>query len=71
MPKIYQARTAGGKNRAHHKYKKNNYSDDGLPSSWIQYKQTVRHRYILFVFMVSSGFLPPAARAKYILGLRM
>ena len=44
------------KNRAHHKYKKNYYSDDGLPSSWIQYNQMVRHRYILFVLMVSSVF---------------
>ena len=32
------------------------YSDDGLPASWIQYNQTVRHRFILFVFMMSSGF---------------
>ena len=27
-----------------------------MPSSWIQYKQTVHHRYILFIFMVSSVF---------------
>ena len=33
------------------------HNDDGLPSSWIQYNQTVRHRYILFVFMVCSPFV--------------
>ena len=32
------------------------YSDDSLPASWIQYNQTVRYRYILFVYMVSSVF---------------
>ena len=32
------------------------YSNDGLPSSWIQYNQTVCHRYILFVLMVCSFF---------------
>ena len=41
--------------RAYHKYKKN-YGDDGLSSSWIQYNQTVRHPYILFVVMVCSAF---------------
>ena len=61
-PKIYYAWIAGGKkNRAHHKYKKN--SDDDLPSSWMQYHQTVRHRYVLFVFMSCSLFFPPAVRA--------
>ena len=36
--------------------KRINYNDDGLPSSWKQYNQSVRHRYILFVFMVCSVF---------------
>ena len=41
--------------RANHKYKKNSY--DVLPLlSWTQYNQTVRQRYILFVFTVYSGF---------------
>ena len=30
------------------------YSDDRLPSSWIEYRKTVRNCYILFVFMVCS-----------------
>ena len=33
------------------------YSDNGLPQDWIQYSQTVRHRYILFVFMGCSFFI--------------
>ena len=48
------------KNRAHHKYKKNLAMMD-LSSSLIQYNQTVRHRSILFVFMVCSLF-PTAVR---------
>ena len=48
-PRIYQARTAGGKKRAHRKYKKV-YCDDGLLSSWIQYNQTVDHSYNIFLF---------------------
>ena len=38
------------------------YSDDQLPSSWAQYNQTVRHRYILFVFMVSLVFFRLSGR---------
>ena len=61
-PKIYEARTAGGKkNRAHHKYK--DYSDDGRYSFTVSGLKAVRHRYILFVFMVCSFFFRPAGRA--------
>ena len=42
------------------------YSDDGLPSSWIQYNQTVHHRYILFAFMVSSVFSACSAGLVYL-----
>ena len=44
-----------GKNRAHHKYKQN-IAMTGCLQAGIQYNHIVRHRYILFVFMVSSVF---------------
>ena len=50
------------KNWAHHKYKQ--YSDDGLSGYTVSSLTAVRHRYILFVFMVSLVFFfPPAVRA--------
>ena len=52
-PKIYYARSAGGKKKTELTINANRIYEDGLPSSWIQYNLTVRYRYILFVFMVS------------------
>ena len=70
---------AGKKKRAHHKYRKNNYSSDGLPSSWIH--QTVGHLffsfciygYLGFFFRLQSGLSIswalelPLTRSRYLL----
>ena len=39
------------------------YSDDRLSGYTVSSLKAVRRRYILFVFMVSSVFFPPAIRA--------
>ena len=39
------------------------YSDDGLSGYTVSSLKAVRHRYILFVFMVCSVSIPPAVRA--------
>ena len=57
-------RAAGGKKPSSPEIQRE-YSDDGVPSSWIQYNQIVRHRYVLIVFMVCSVFFPSAVRTKY------
>ena len=57
-PKIYKPRAAGRKSPKHiinTKFKKE-YSDDRLPSRWIEYNLTVRHSYILFVLLVCCFF---------------
>ena len=47
------------------------YSDDGLSGYTVSTLKAVRRRCILFVFMVSSVFFPPAVVAYYILGLNL
>ena len=44
------------KPRANHKYKKNNYSDDGLSGYTASSLKADSHRYILFVCMVCAFF---------------
>ena len=68
-PKIYQARTAGGKKQAHHKYKKNIAMTDCLQAGYSITRQSVIA--FLFVLMVSPVFFPPTVWALYILGFSL
>ena len=61
-PKYTKPGLQAEKNRAHINTKK--FSDDGLSGYTVSSLQAARHRYryILFVFMGSSRFFPPAVR---------
>ena len=71
-PKIILSLDGRWKKKTSTPYIQQKYIDDGLPSSWMQYNQTVRLRYIYsFSIFYVLGFFPSAVRAYYVLGLRL